>query len=220
MGRRRHRRFRSHPVHPTATGVLDPPRAGTKSDTQEPVGLTAPRASAYDPAPTTPSSRSGDRPRMASFGETLRRERELRRITLREVSEATKINIRYLEALERNEFTYLPGGAFTKAFIRAYAKYVGVDEAEMLNAYLYECGAANPEQNTAEKAAAVENLREHFQLEYGSDDRRRQRQRVLVLAIGGLLVVSLIAAAAWYLLTFQSKPRYVDPPRLEQSVQP
>ena len=41
---------------------------------------------------------------MATFGETLKRERELRKITLREVSEATKIGLRYLEALESNHF--------------------------------------------------------------------------------------------------------------------
>ena len=50
---------------------------------------------------------------MSSFGEELRRERELRQISLREISESTKINVRYLDALERNDFKHLPGGGRT-----------------------------------------------------------------------------------------------------------
>lgn len=75
---------------------------------------------------------------MASFGETLKRERELREISLRQVSESTKINIRYLEALEQNRFDALPGGLFNKGFIRAYATFVGIDGEAMVNAYLHE----------------------------------------------------------------------------------
>ena len=73
-----------------------------------------------------------------SFGEELRRERELRQITLREVSESTKISLRYLEALERNEFEGLPGGVFNRGFVRAYAEFIGVDPEGMVNAYLLE----------------------------------------------------------------------------------
>jgi hypothetical protein len=75
---------------------------------------------------------------MASFGDILKRERELREISLREISDATKINIRYLEALEQNRFEILPGGLFNKGFIRAYAVYIGLDGEDMVNAYLDE----------------------------------------------------------------------------------
>ena len=75
---------------------------------------------------------------MANFGETLKRERELRKISLREVSEATKIGLRYLEALEGNHFDQLPGGVFNKGFIRAYAKFIGLDCETLVNVYLYD----------------------------------------------------------------------------------
>lgn len=78
---------------------------------------------------------------MASFGETLKRERELREISLREISDATKINIRYLEALETNRFDKLPGGLFNKGFIRAYATFIGVDSETMVTSYLHEVNA-------------------------------------------------------------------------------
>lgn len=65
---------------------------------------------------------------MASFGENLRREREMRGVTLEEISTATKITVRSLQALEADDFSKLPGGIFTRGFIRSYLKYLGLDE--------------------------------------------------------------------------------------------
>jgi transcriptional regulator with XRE-family HTH domain len=75
---------------------------------------------------------------VASFGEELRRERELREISLHEVAEATKIGRRYLEAMERNDLDSLPGGVIDRGFVRAYCDYIGVDAESMINAYLLE----------------------------------------------------------------------------------
>lgn len=76
--------------------------------------------------------------RLASFGEELRQQRELREITLEEIAESTKVNRRFLEALERDDFDALPGGLFTRGFIRAYAAHVGLDPDAMVTAYLYQ----------------------------------------------------------------------------------
>ena len=75
---------------------------------------------------------------MSSFGDELRRERELRRISLREIAEATKINLRYLDALERNDFEHLPGGIFNRGFVKAYAEFIGIDADAMVTAYIHE----------------------------------------------------------------------------------
>lgn len=64
---------------------------------------------------------------MISLGEELKREREFREISLREISEATKINMRMLEAIEENKYEVLPGGIFNRNFIRAYAEFIGLD---------------------------------------------------------------------------------------------
>lgn len=69
---------------------------------------------------------------MASFGANLRREREMRGVPLEEISEATKISVRCLQALEAEQFSKLPGGIFTRSFIRAYAKYLGLDEEKVM----------------------------------------------------------------------------------------
>lgn len=81
---------------------------------------------------------------LASFGEELRREREIRGISLKEISDATKISKRFLEALERNDHRTLPAPVFTRGFVREYARYVGLSAEEMVNRYNF--AAANDER--------------------------------------------------------------------------
>ncbi len=79
---------------------------------------------------------------MAGFGERLRRERELRGIKLEEIAEATKISVRYLRALEDEDLSQLPGGIFSKGFVRAYAKYLGIDEEQAIADFVGMAGEA------------------------------------------------------------------------------
>lgn len=78
---------------------------------------------------------------MATFGENLRRERELRGISLHEIAEATKISARFLQALEQDRFDVLPGGLFRRTFVRQYAKHVGLDADRVVAEFLYTQGA-------------------------------------------------------------------------------
>ena len=77
---------------------------------------------------------------MVSIGEELKREREYREISLREISDATKINIRMLEAIERDNFAMLPGGIFNRNFIRAYAEFIGLDPEVIIRKYQVQTG--------------------------------------------------------------------------------
>jgi cytoskeleton protein RodZ len=72
---------------------------------------------------------------MPTFGENLRREREMRGVTLQEIGESTKISLRLLRAIEEDHFSELPGGVFTRSFIRSYARYLGLDEEHVLAEY-------------------------------------------------------------------------------------
>lgn len=77
---------------------------------------------------------------MGSFGERMRREREMRGITLEEISESTKISCRSLRALEEEDFDKLPGGIFNKGFVRAYAHHVGIDEEQAVADFVAAAG--------------------------------------------------------------------------------
>jgi len=72
---------------------------------------------------------------LATFGEELRREREIRGISLKEISDATKISKRFLEAIERNDHRTLPAPVFTRGFVREYARYLGLNTEEIVNRY-------------------------------------------------------------------------------------
>jgi cytoskeletal protein RodZ len=63
----------------------------------------------------------------SDVGGRLRAAREARNLDLRDIASTTKISIGALEALEQNDFDPLPGGIFTRAFVRAYANEVGLD---------------------------------------------------------------------------------------------
>jgi len=75
---------------------------------------------------------------MSSFGEILRQERELRGVSLREIADATKISIRFLEALEQDRMEVLPGGLFKRAFVRQYANYLGLDAERLVDQFVVE----------------------------------------------------------------------------------
>jgi cytoskeletal protein RodZ len=72
---------------------------------------------------------------MASFGQYLKRERETRGVSLREISDSTRISLRYLEALETDSLEIIPRQFFVRAIIRSYAKAVGLDENQVLGKF-------------------------------------------------------------------------------------
>ncbi|MFQ5719314.1 MAG: helix-turn-helix domain-containing protein [Acidobacteriota bacterium] len=116
-----------------------------------------------------------------SFGEVLRRERRLRGLTLREASAATKVRVHHLQALEANDFAQLPGGAYNKGFLRAYAQFIGLDPEEMVNHYLFEISS---HQHETENPPI------------------RQRApvaptRLLLIVLAGLILVT--AAVVWFI---------------------
>jgi len=81
---------------------------------------------------------------LPSFGEKLKLEREKRKITLEQISASTKIGTRMLQALEEDKFDQLPGGIFNKGFVRAYSRFVGLDEDQTVADYLQASGDAPP----------------------------------------------------------------------------
>ncbi len=76
-------------------------------------------------------------PTKDSFGEHLRREREMRGVTLDEITAATRIGTRFLEALENEQWDRLPGGVFNRGFVRSIAHYLGLDEENLLAEYMH-----------------------------------------------------------------------------------
>jgi cytoskeletal protein RodZ len=93
----------------------------------------------------------------SAFGEHLRRERELRGVSLEEVSAATRISIGFLEALERGDWQKLPGGIFRRGFIRSAGRFLGLDEDNLIAEYALETGDTS--QTTVTAKAVGPDLR-------------------------------------------------------------
>lgn len=100
---------------------------------------------------------------MGSLGQNLRRERELRGISVEEISDSTRISSKLLKALEEDRLNEMPGEFFIKAILRSYAKCVGLEESTVLNWY-YEASILQEKFNKSqlEKKNAPQPLPKKF----------------------------------------------------------
>ncbi len=72
----------------------------------------------------------------SDFGSRMRHVREQRGLSLRQIAQTTKLSMSALEALERNDIARLPGGLFSRAFVRSYAAEIGADPEETVREFL------------------------------------------------------------------------------------
>jgi cytoskeleton protein RodZ len=130
---------------------------------------------------------------VSGFGDRLRREREMRGISLEEIAESTKIGTRSLRALEDDEFDKLPGGIFNKGFVRAYARFLGLDEEQTV---------ADFDSALKEHQAATGHPQEAPEEE---EPESSGTGMTWLLAVA--LVVVILLAAGWLLLKRQNTIR-------------
>jgi cytoskeleton protein RodZ len=71
---------------------------------------------------------------MTSIGETLRDERRRRNLDIHQISRELKIPVKFLEAIEEEQFEKLPAAVFAKSFVRQYARALGLHEDELTDA--------------------------------------------------------------------------------------
>lgn len=140
---------------------------------------------------------------MTSLGQELKKDREARGISLKAVADATRINQRYLEAVESDQLDTLPGGFFVKGILRSYAKAVGLDEEEVLERYRQAGILAAGKSDMARKQALAPEAG-------GSKKRARS-------LAGAAAAVIVIVSFAVYFLTRPGKP---DAPPADVSPSP
>jgi cytoskeletal protein RodZ len=136
---------------------------------------------------------------LGSFGEELRREREIRGISLKEIADATKISKRFLEALERNDHRTLPAPVFTRGFVREYSRYVGLNAEEMVNRYNF--AAANDDR--IEKPPQVEKYSVTPPRDISPKPPRKRGippvyARIDRNLVAAVLIAAALAAVAWW----------------------
>src|SRR5262245_37052851 len=136
--------------------------------------------------------RSPDR-RVGDFGSRLREARERKGVSLREIANATKISVRALEALEKNDISHLPGGIFSRSFVRAYAAEAGLDPDEAVDDFVRQF----PHDSVVAGHAPSVHVDE------SDDESNRRTARV----VARLIAVSVpVAAVVLYLGVANQRP--------------
>jgi cytoskeletal protein RodZ len=124
---------------------------------------------------------------MSSFGNDLRKARVSRGMALKHITAITKINPRYLEALESDDFGLLPGGILSKGIVRAYAAAVGLDQQEWTERFMRASAdsgkAIDDDSNWTEFASNVGKAR--IQRSNAMERRLRWIGAILLLLMGG-----------------------------------
>ncbi len=145
---------------------------------------------------------------MSEFGAHLKQAREGRGISLRQIALSTKISTAALEALERGDLSKLPGGIFSRAFVRAYAEEVGLNPDEVIEWFLKEQAA---QAGREDKPAVVTGV--------SPDDRaflEQQRRAAAALRIALIvLVVVVVFAVVWWQWSRQKSEPPASTPVLE-----
>jgi cytoskeletal protein RodZ len=118
----------------------------------------------------------------AHFGEHLKREREMRGVSLEEISLATRIAPRFLAALESEQWEKLPGGVFNRGFIRSVAHYLGLDEDSMV----------------AEYALHTKGRPEPGVVADPPDEKESQWRQITVVVVFAIIVIAL----SWFAVRF------------------
>lgn len=146
---------------------------------------------------------------MGDFGGKLRAARERKGVSLRQIAAATKISVSSLEALERNDISRLPGGIFTRAFVRSYAIEVGLDPDEIVKEFLTQFASEAPptapiapRPPAASLARGPAGARENV-----SDETEFESQQRMASVVLKLLIASVpVAIAILYLGTRAPAP--------------
>lgn len=128
-----------------------------------------------------------------TLGQQLRRAREQRGVSLREISDQTRISMRHLEAIEADDYKHLPGGIFNRSFIKSYARIIKFNEGEALDAY----ARTAQEHGETPDEVATSPTRSRIYMD-GESTRSPLVTALLSAVILGLLSLVVYAGLHWY----------------------
>lgn len=126
---------------------------------------------------------------MTDIGEKLRTAREAMGLSIADVEKTTKIQARYLNAIENDDFDKLPGDFYTRAFIRQYAQVVGLDGKKLLADFHKDVPESKPDEYVED---SVDNKTE--EVKKTTNNKKSQIQKYLprIATIAGIVIVVII----------------------------
>src|SRR3989338_2127969 len=125
---------------------------------------------------------------MKTTGTILREARELQGISLSQVEDATKIRVKFLEAIEQDDYSFLPSFSYAKGFVKNYSDFLGLD-SRMVIAFFRRQTTDTPKTSLLPKGVSDPLNRSPFQLTPG---------KFLTLLVAGLAALFLVYLGLQY----------------------
>jgi len=135
---------------------------------------------------------------MITAGEVLKNKRELLKKSLERVSADTKIQKRFLEYIEENQFEYFDSEVFLTGFIKIYAKYLDLDTSKVLALYRRSNPNKTPRENINKKEAPKpsKKLKKRATLE----------PKLIITILLGIFLLTIFAYIGFQIYKFQRPP--------------
>ncbi len=134
-----------------------------------------------------------------AIGEELKNARVEKNLSLDDIQQQTKIQKRYLSAIEDGNFDQLPGTFYERAFVRQYAAVVGIDPTALLEKYDLETAEIEPDLSAARvDADNVTRTGMHLEEDTAAEKTRQLLPKIVI----GAVVVVLIAGIWWAVAAF------------------
>ncbi|MDR3156802.1 MAG: helix-turn-helix domain-containing protein [Lactobacillales bacterium] len=146
--------------------------------------------------------------RQGTVGERLTAARLEQGLTISEVQQMTKIQARYLEALEQDEFPNLPGIFYVRAFIRQYANVLGEDPEELVDIY---DGKIDPYAPEPEQLPPTQIVEEVVRKRSEKEDNRVKSS--LPLIILGIFALAILGVVLYFMFAYKGIQPLIDTDR-------
>lgn len=127
---------------------------------------------------------------MVEIGNTLREARVQRNVSLQQAEEETKIRVKYIQAMENEDFDVLPAGTYVKGFMRTYAEYLGLDSQLMIDEYNERFGTGDHREHIIHQQRSAKSVK-------AETPKRRSQANYLLVAIIAVVIIAVLAYLGW-----------------------
>lgn len=142
--------------------------------------------------PMTDKDQQAENKAHANIGQKLRAAREKKGYTLDDLQQITKIQKRYLIAIEDQNFKALPGDFYVRAFVKQYADTVGLDGNELLKMYEDELPETKTSEYSKHITQAVETRSSHHRTAEKVENAKRKYLPTIIIAAIVIVILLII----------------------------
>ncbi|MCL4473617.1 MAG: DUF4115 domain-containing protein [Actinobacteria bacterium] len=127
---------------------------------------------------------------MFEIGTTLRDARVRRDISLQQAEDETKIRVKYIQAMENEDFDVLPAGTYVKGFLRTYAEYLDLDAQLLIDEYNDRFGSGEHREHLIQPPRTAKT-------ETAPKAHRKHQTNYILVAVLAVVIIAVLAYLGW-----------------------